>query len=175
MLDHKIQRFWGIYMKNLYKIWAPVFAFGLLIPGLVQASCDTQYTAKSPVSHTPASLTFSVQGALQEENSYKIYWIDLNGQRQYFGTLWGSESLRIDTAANHIWIVTMPVPGSRNETCYAMYSASPGASGVTIKQWLVVPCRIWVIPETVKGTWKGLLACAENWSDLSWLLGPPPQ
>jgi len=64
--------------------------------------CSSEKTLKSPPSNTPTELSFQNKSAEKR----RIYWIDQEGDRKFYGIVEPGNTFRQSTMANHAWVVT---------------------------------------------------------------------
>src|SRR5689334_7554688 len=64
--------------------------------------CSSEKTLKSPASSTPTELSFQNWSA----DKRRIYWIDQDGDRKFYGIVEPGNAFRQPTMANHAWVVT---------------------------------------------------------------------
>ncbi len=111
-----------------------IFISGILtaaIPAAALASCPGESSRRSIESTTPAPLTF-MNSTDNNEDYYRIYWIDFQGNRQLYTELFPGETYRVDTFLTHPWLITAPVPGG-GEDCIGFVMPVAGGGVVNLE------------------------------------------
>lgn len=87
-------------------------------------TCPYEAGLASLNSNHGAKITF-INRSASEEDSYKIYWLDFQGNRKLYTTLYRGDRWSVNTFLSHPWLVTAPVPGG-GEDCIQIYMPDPG-------------------------------------------------
>ena len=83
------------------------------------AFCPVERTLKSRNSDHSTLIVFR-NTAESEEDSFKIYWLDGQGRRKLYATVFKGQTHRQQTFMTHPWVITSPQPGG-GEICIGVY------------------------------------------------------
>ncbi|MEL6373285.1 MAG: lysozyme inhibitor LprI family protein [Pseudomonadota bacterium] len=110
--------------------WQPTQGpFRPVVP-VANQRCEGERRMRSLNSRAPTKITF-VNRARSEEDVYKIYWIDFNGRRKLYRTLFKGQRYVQPTYMTHPWVITSPIPGG-GELCIRIVMPDPGSRRVVL-------------------------------------------
>lgn len=129
-----------IVVTFMLAIW-PTIAFA------AGARCPEEAGLRSIRGDSPTSITFINRLPI----AVRIYWINYQGRRQYYGTVRPHKSYHQQTFLTHPWVVT-----DRNEDCIAVYMppANPGQVIVAGSAHHTEPSSV-MAEGTLLGKWAG--------------------
>lgn len=96
-----------------------------------RAVCDGEGEVRSLNGDIATTIAF-MNRADSEEDSYKIYWLDYQGNRKLYATIYKGQTHEQATFLSHPWVVTSPVPGG-GEICLGIYMPDPGWREVILR------------------------------------------
>lgn len=101
-----------------------VWLYRLNLPAHAEERCAEERGAKSAASNTPSVIIFNNNTAAP----IKIFWLDFQGGREFFGELAAGTNYRQETYVDHLWVVTNAQGG-----CLGFYKAEAATQEVTIR------------------------------------------
>lgn len=94
-------------------------------------SCKQEQTLRSKKGTVSTNIRFRVVGE-NDETQFKIYWLDYQGNRQFYKHVFAGQTYDQQTFLTHPWLVTAPEPGG-GEICVAIYTPSKGGQTITLR------------------------------------------